>query len=73
MFFKRPKKYDEYQLALLNKSLVIAGVLSVLSVPAIMVLILSDPSYAVETIFLFAVVQWLVILGADLVYVIKKI
>jgi membrane glycosyltransferase len=73
MLFKRTKKYDEYQLNMLTKSLIIAGVLSILMIPIIMLLILSDPSYTIETIFLFAVVQWLGVLVAEIVYVIRRI
>jgi hypothetical protein len=73
MLFKRTKKYDEYQLSILTKSLIIAGVLSILMIPIIMLLILSDPSYTIETIFLFAVVQWLGVLVAEIVYVIRRI
>lgn len=73
MLLKRTKKYDEYQLSMLSKSLIIAGVLSILTIPITMVLILSDPSYTIETIFLFAVIQWLGVLVADLVYVIRRI
>ena len=73
MLFKRTKKYDEYQLSMLTKSLIIAGVLSILMIPIIMLLILSDPSYTIETILLFAVVQWLGVLVAEIVYVIRRI
>ena len=73
MLFKRTKKYDEYQLSMLTKSLIFAGVLSILMIPIIMLLILSDPSYTIETIFLFAVVQWLGVLVAEIVYVIRRI
>jgi hypothetical protein len=73
MLFKRTQKYDEYQLSMLTKSLIIAGVLSILMIPIIMLLILSDPSYTIETIFLFAVVQWLGVLVAEIVYVIRRI
>jgi len=73
MLLKRTKKYDEYQLSMLSKSLIIAGVLSILMIPVIMILIMSDPSYTIVTIFLFAVVQWLGVLAADLVYVIRRI
>ena len=68
MLLKRTKNYDEYHLSMLSKSLIIAGVLSILVIPIIMILIMSDPSYTIETIFLFAVVQWLGVLTADLVY-----
>lgn len=71
ILFKRTKKYDEYQLSMLTKSLIIAGVLSILMIPVIMILLLSDPSYAIETIFLFAVVQWFGVLLTDMIYVIK--
>ncbi|KUO63130.1 MAG: hypothetical protein APF84_11440 [Gracilibacter sp. BRH_c7a] len=71
MGFKPIKKYDEYQLSILSKSLIVSGILSILAVPVIMILILSDPSYAIETIFLFAVVQWFCVLIIDLIYVIK--
>lgn len=71
MGFKPIKKYDEYQLSILSKSLIISGILSILAVPVIMILLLSDPSYAIETIFLFAVVQWFCVLVTDLIYVIK--
>lgn len=73
MFLKGIKKYDEYQLSMLNKSLITAGVLAILMIPIIMILIISDPSYTIETIFLFAVVQWLGVLAANLVYVITTI
>ena len=71
MLFKPMKKYDEYQVSILSKSLIVAGILSILMIPIIMILILSDPSYVIETIFLFAVIQWFGALITDLVYVIK--
>ncbi len=71
VLLKPTKKYDEYQLSILSKSLIIAGVLSILMVPIIMILLLSDPSYAIETIFLFAVVQWFGVLLTDMIYIIK--
>lgn len=72
MFIKPTKKYDEYQRSILSKSLVVAGVLSILIIPIIMIMILSDPNYAIETIFLFAVIQWFVVLVTDIIYVIKN-
>lgn len=71
MIVKRTKEYDEYQQSILSKSLIIAGVLSILMVPVVMGLLLSDPSYAIETIFLFGVVQWLSVLLTDMMYVLK--
>jgi hypothetical protein len=71
MFIKPKKKYDEYQISIISRSLIIAGILSVLMIPVIMILLLSDPSYVIETIFLFAAVQWLGVLLSDMIYVIK--
>lgn len=71
ILFKRRKKYDEYQVSILSKSLLVAGILSILMIPIIMVLLLSDSNYAVETIFLFASVQWVSFLVSYLIYVIK--
>ena len=71
MLLKQTKRYDEYQIGILLKNLIVAGILSILMMPIIMILLLSDPSYAIETIFLFAVVQWLCVLIIDLIYVIK--
>lgn len=71
MLFKRTKKYDEYQISILSRSLMVAGVLSIMIIPVVMVLLLSDPNYAVETIFLFAVIQWGGVLLGDFIYVIK--
>lgn len=72
MIFKRIKKYDEYQVSILSRSLIIAGVLSIISVPIIMILLLSDPNYAIETIFLFSVIQWFGVLISDLIYVVNS-
>lgn len=71
MVFKRMKKYDEYHVSILSRSLIVAGVLSIMMVPIIMILLLSDPNYTIETIFLFAAIQWCGVLITDLIYVIK--
>lgn len=71
MFFKRVKNYDEYQISILSRSLIVAGILSIIVLPIIMVMLLSDPNYTVETIFLCVVVQWFSVLISDLIYVIK--
>jgi len=68
---KRRKKYDEYQVSILSKSLLVAGILSILMIPFMMILLLSDSNYAVEIIFLFASVQWVSVLVSYLVYLIK--
>ncbi|WP_407272439.1 hypothetical protein [Radiobacillus sp. PE A8.2] len=71
ILIKRRKKYDEYQVSILSKSLLVAGTLSILMIPFMMILVLSDSNYAVEIIFLFASVQWVSVLVSYLVYVIK--
>ncbi len=71
ILIKRSKKYDEYQVSILTKSLLVAGTLSILMIPFMMILILSDSNYAVETIFLLASVQWVSVLVSYLIYVIK--
>lgn len=71
ILIKRRKKYDEYQVSILAKSLLVAGTLSILMIPFMMVLLLSDSNYAVEIIFLFASVQWVSVLVSYLFYGIK--
>lgn len=69
--FKKTKKMDEYQRSLLSKSLIVAGLLSILMVPVIMVLILSDPNYTIAVIFLFATIQWFSILVTCLINIFR--
>jgi len=71
ILFKKTKRYDEYQISILSRSLIVAGILSIIMIPIIMVMFLSDPNYTIETIFLFAIIQWGSVLIADLIYVIK--
>lgn len=71
VILKRTKKYDEYQISMLSKSLIVAGILSILLLPMIMILLLSDPNYSVETILLLSTVQWVSVLVSYLTYVIK--
>lgn len=72
MAIKRTKNYDEYQLSILNRCFIIAGFLSILMVPVIMIMLLSDPNYAIETILLFASVQWVSVIVLYLIYVIRN-
>lgn len=71
MLLKRTKSYDEFQMSILSKSLIIAGILSIVMLPVLMVMLLSDTNYTVETIFLFGTVQWFSILFAELFYVVR--
>jgi len=65
------RDYDEYQCYMLEKGLIVSGIVMVLLFPTAMLLILSDPNYCVEAITFLVVIHWLVCLIADLVYVIK--
>jgi len=72
MAIKRTKNYDEYQLSILNRCFIIAGFISILMVPVMMIILLSDPNYAIETILLFASVQWVSVIILYLIYVIRN-
>lgn len=67
----RKQDYDEYQSSILEKGLIVSGVVMVLLLPIVLLSILSDRSYAVEYITLLVVVHWLAVLAADLVYVVR--
>ncbi|KPU43298.1 hypothetical protein OXPF_27390 [Oxobacter pfennigii] len=71
MISKRKIRYDEYQVSMLSKGIIAAGLLSIFIMPLIIVTLLSDPSYMIETIFLFTVIQWFGVLLTDIIYVIK--
>lgn len=71
IIFKGTQKYDEHQISILSKSLIVAGVLSILIMPVLIVLLLSDTSYTIETIFLFAVVQWFSVLMTNMIYAVR--
>ena len=71
VIFNPKKKYDEYQLSVLSKIFIIAGIIVILIVPVMMLLLLSDPSYVIEIILLFAVIEWLSILITNLIFVIN--
>lgn len=72
IFAKRTKEYDEYQVSILAKSLFVAGFLSIIMIPFLMIMLLSDPTYSTETIFLFAAIQWLGVLVSYFVFVIRS-
>lgn len=68
--FKRGN-YDEYQVGVLEKGLIVAGIAMMLLFPMSLFLILSDPNYAVETVMFLVISHWSVVLVADLGYVVK--
>ena len=57
-FIKRAEVFDEYQVSILSRSVLIAGILSIGLVPIVMIIILSDPNYTIAVMFLFATIQW---------------
>ncbi|MCM3576342.1 hypothetical protein M3172_24555 [Mesobacillus subterraneus] len=69
---KRTKEYDEYQVSILAKSLFLAGFLSIMMIPFLLIMLLSDPNYSTETIFLFATIQWLGVLVSYLYFVVRS-
>lgn len=71
-FLKKPKRLGEYERSTLSKGLIIAGVLSILMLPVLMVLILSDPNYTIAVMFLFATIQWGSILVTYLIYIFRN-
>ena len=67
----RKRKYDEYQVNILARGFIIAGVITVLLLPVALILVLSDKNYAIESMFLLLTIQWLGVLTVDLVYAVK--
>lgn len=69
--FTRKRDYDEYQTGILEKGLVIAGIVMILIFPLALLLVLSDSNYSIETLVFLVVSHWTTVLIADLSYVIK--
>lgn len=69
--FIRKRDYDEYQTGILEKGLVIAGIVMILVFPLALLLVLSDPNYSIETLVFLVVAHWTTVLIADFSYVIK--
>lgn len=67
----RKQKYDEYQVDILVQGLIAAGIITILLLPVALLLILSDPNYAIETMFLLLTIQWVGTLIVDLIYMAK--
>lgn len=71
MFIKKQRHYDEYQLSIFIKLLLVAGIISIIMLPLILFMLLSDRNYLVETLFLFALIQNLGLLTTSFFYVVK--
>jgi len=69
--FIKKRDYDEYQISILEKGIMIMGAVMVLLFPIALILVLSDKSYCVETLLFLVVAHWSTVLIADLIYVIK--
>lgn len=67
----RKRDYDEYQTGILEKGLLVAGIVIALLFPLALLLVLSDPNYSIEVLMFLVVVHWSAVLVADLLYVIK--
>ena len=52
MLIKKHAQYDEFQISILVKLLVVAGVVSILLLPIVIVMLLSDRNYLIETFYL---------------------
>ncbi|MBQ2921893.1 MAG: hypothetical protein IJE60_02185 [Tyzzerella sp.] len=69
--FVRKKDYDEYQTGIFEKGIIVMGAAMVVLFPIALVLVMSDPSYCIETMMFLVVAHWSIVLIADLIYVIK--
>lgn len=71
ILLKRQKRYDEYQASILTKLMIVAGVVSMIMLPLMLFILLTDRNYLVETLFLFITVQWLSVLIGNVFYTLK--
>ena len=69
--FVRKKDYDEYQTGIFEKGIIVMGAALVILFPMALILVLSDPSYCIETMMFLVVAHWLTVLIVDLIYVIR--
>lgn len=69
----RKRGYDEYQAGILTTGFVSAGLVLLLLFPVALILVLSDPNYAIETILFLIVAHWSAFLIADLAYAVRWI
>jgi len=67
----KKQEYDEYQISIFEKGIMIMGATMVLLFPLALILVLSDRTYCVETLMLLCVAHWSIVLVADLIYAIK--
>lgn len=67
----RQQKYDEYQVNILAKGFITAGIITILMLPVALLFVLSDRNYTIETMFLLLTTQWIGVLVVDVIYTAK--
>ena len=68
----RRKRYDEYQIVLLEKVFLFNGLFTVVLFPLSLVVLILAPMYFVETIFALILFQWGVMAITELLYLITN-
>ena len=68
----RRKKYDEYQVIVLEKVLLINGFFAAILFPLSLFALVFAPTYFVEITFGFILLQWIVIVIIEISYLIKN-
>lgn len=69
--FAKRRNYDEYQTSILGKGIMVMGIALVALFPIALLLVLSDPQYAIETVMFLVAVHWAIVLIADSVLVLQ--
>lgn len=67
----RRKKYDEYQVNILGKILIINGLISTLLFPCSILFLTFVAGFYTEALFTTMLLQWLVILFQEIIYLVK--
>jgi len=68
----RRKRFDEYQISILEKNLLINGMLAVVLLPIAAFSLIFIPCYSVEFVFACMLLQWLIMIGVEIIYLVKN-
>lgn len=68
----RRKRYDEYQISILQKVLVFNGFLASILFPLTIVVLVFMPICFVEIIFAFMIIQWCIVIITEIVYLCRN-
>ena len=68
----RRKRYDEYQIVLLENGFLFNGLFTAVLLPLSLVVLILAPMYFVETIFALILFQWIVMAITELMYLITN-